>query len=71
MEEMKSCRAEMSIMVADLKEKQQRAQQLADEMSKLPRNINRTMYTHRIMDIIDRLNKQSRFVFCTSCIYRV
>ena len=59
MEEMKSCRAEMGDMIADLKEKQQRAQQLADEMSKLPKNINRTVYTHRIMDIIDRINKQS------------
>ena len=62
MEEMKSCRAEMGSMIADLKEKQQRAQQLAEEMAKLPKNINRTVYTHRIMDIIDRINKQSRYV---------
>lgn len=59
-EEMKRCREEMAGMIQDLKDKQVRAQALADEMSKLPKNINRTLYTHRIMDIIASIGKQNK-----------
>jgi hypothetical protein len=51
-EDMKRCRGEMVAMVQDLKDKQDRSQALTEEVSKLPRNINRTLYTYRIMDII-------------------
>ena len=47
-------------MIQDLKDKQQRAQVLAEELVKLPKNINRTLYTHRIMDIISSIGKQNR-----------
>lgn len=43
-EEMKRYREEMMAMLQDLKEKQDRAQLLADEMSKLPKNLNRCAY---------------------------
>ena len=59
-EEMKKCREEMTGMIQDLKDKQVRAQSLADEMSKLPKNINRALYTHRIMDIIASIGKQNK-----------
>jgi hypothetical protein len=42
-EEMKKYREEMNDMLQDLKDKQDRAQVLADEMSKLPKNINRSV----------------------------
>ena len=59
MEQMRSCKDDMSSMIADLKEKQDRARLLAEELSKLPKNINRALYTHRIMDIISSINKQN------------
>lgn len=59
-EEMKKCREEMVRMVQDIKEKQERAQVLSEEMSKLPKNINRNIYTHRILDIISSIAKQNK-----------
>ena len=59
-EEMKRCREEMVRMVQDIKEKQERAQVLSEEMSKLPKNINRNIYTHRILDIISSIAKQNK-----------
>lgn len=58
-EEMKKCREEMVGMSQDLKEKQLRAQALSEELTKLPKNINRSIYTHRIMDIIASIGKQN------------
>jgi len=59
-DEMKARREEMAGMIQDLKDKQTRAQTLAEELNKLPKNINRTLYTHRIMDIISSIGKQNR-----------
>ena len=59
-DEMKQLREEMQGMVADLKEKQDRAQVLKEELDKLPRNINRNLYTFRIMDIIAQVGKQNK-----------
>ena len=58
-EEMRKAREEMVSMIQELKDKQERAQQLTDELSKLPKNINRALYTHRIMDIIQSISKQN------------
>lgn len=57
-------------MMQELKDKQEKSQVLLEEVSKLPRNINRyflvlyicrqslrTMYTYRIMDIIASIGK--------------
>lgn len=59
-EEMKKCREDMINMVQDLKDKQERSQLLTEEMQKLPKNINRALYTHRIMDIIAQITKQKK-----------
>lgn len=56
-DEMKKCREDMVTMIQDLKDKQDRAQMLTEEMSKLPKNINRAIYTHRIMDITASIGK--------------
>eukprot|EP01035_Chromulina_nebulosa_P020985 gene20985-27194_t len=59
-DEMKKCKEEMQFMVHELKEKQERSQILSEEMSKLPKNINRAIYTHCILDITASLIKQNK-----------
>lgn len=59
-EDMKRCREEMVAMVQDLREKQDKSTRLVEEVKNLPRNINRTLYTHRIMDIITSIGKQNK-----------
>lgn len=58
-EDMKRCRSEMVTMMQDLKEKQEKAQVLNEELGKMPKNLNRTLYTYRIMDIIASIGKQN------------
>lgn len=57
-DEMKRCRAEMQQMVLDVAEKDERAKLLEAEYAKMPKNVNRTLYTYRIMDIIGSIAKQ-------------
>ena len=59
-DDMKRYREEMVNMISDLKEKQEKSQILNDEVSKIPKNINRNIYTHRIMDIITSIGKQNK-----------
>ena len=59
-DDMKRCREEMVAMVQDLRDKQEKSTQLVEEVKKLPRNINRTLYTYRIMDIITSIGKQNK-----------
>jgi hypothetical protein len=59
-DEMKVFRELMQKMVSDLKDKQDYSQTLKDELEKLPRNINRNIYTFRIMDIISQVAKQNK-----------
>ncbi len=56
-EEIKKYKELMVPMVHDLKEKQDRATMLAEERTKLPKNLNRALYTHRIMDITSSIGK--------------
>eukprot|EP00981_Chlorochromonas_danica_P000519 scaffold106_cov177-Ochromonas_danica.AAC.3 len=51
LEEMERYRELMLPMVQDLKEKQQRAELLQEETTKLNKNLQRSVYTHRILDI--------------------
>ncbi|KAJ8598153.1 hypothetical protein CTAYLR_007364 [Chrysophaeum taylorii] len=57
-DEMKRCRAEMQQMVLDVADKDERAKLLDAEYAKMPKNVNRTLYTYRIMDIIGSIAKQ-------------
>eukprot|EP01038_Epipyxis_sp_PR26KG_P006336 gene6336-8723_t len=59
-DDMKKLREEMIGMIQDLKDKQDRSVILQEEMSKLPKNINRALYTHRIMDITSQIVKQNK-----------
>lgn len=59
-EEIKKYKDLMVPMVHDLKDKQERAQLLAEERAKLPKNLNRALYTHRIMDITSSIAKQNK-----------
>jgi len=58
-EDMKRAREEMSSMVQDVKDKQEKSELLTEELRKLPKNINRMVYTHRILDIIASVAKQN------------
>lgn len=60
LEEMDKYRELMQPMVADLTEKQQRAEVLQEETSKLNKNLNRALYTHRILDITMSISKQNK-----------
>jgi hypothetical protein len=54
-DEVKKMREDMVNMVQELKDKQEKVEMLLDEKTKLPKNINRLIYTHRIMDIISSI----------------
>jgi methyl-accepting chemotaxis protein len=58
-DETKRLREEMGAMAADLKDKQERTQILAQEVEDLPKNLTRAVYTSRILDIITSLSKQN------------
>lgn len=60
LEEMERYRELMGPMVADLQEKQQRAEILHEETAKLNKNLNRALYTHRILDITQSIAKQNK-----------
>jgi len=59
-DEMKSARSEMQQMAQDVREKEERAQVLEEELQRMPKNVNRTLYTYRIMDIINSIAKQKK-----------
>ena len=59
-EEMKACKVDMVTMIQDLKNKQEKAKQLSNELESLPKNMNRNVYTQRILDIISSITKQNR-----------
>eukprot|EP01039_Chlorochromonas_danica_P009336 gene9336-10304_t len=60
LEEMERYRELMLPMVQDLKEKQQRAELLQEETTKLNKNLQRSVYTHRILDITTSIAKQNK-----------
>lgn len=59
-EEIKQYKELMGPMLHDLKEKQDRAVLLEQEKAKLPKNLNRSLYTHRILDITASIAKQNK-----------
>ena len=59
-DEMKRCRADMQQMLVDLAEKDDRAKLLDAEYAKMPKHVNRALYTYRIMDIIGSVAKQKK-----------
>jgi len=59
-DEMKRCRADMQQMLLDLAAKDDRAKLLEAEYAKMPKNVNRALYTYRIMDVISSVAKQKK-----------
>ena len=59
-DEMKQCRSDMQLMLADLAEKDERAKVLEAEYAKIPKHVNRALYTYRIMDVISSITKQKK-----------
>jgi hypothetical protein len=58
LDEMKRARAEMQAMTNAVRDKEHQARILDDDLSKMPKNLNRALYTYRIMDIISSISKQ-------------
>eukprot|EP00505_MAST-04D_sp_SCG-Rhode-Island_P000373 Stramenopile-MAST_4_protein_373 len=56
--EMRRMREEMRTMAGSIREAEERYKLLSDEFEKMPKNINRAVYTYRIMDIIKQIRKQ-------------
>jgi coiled-coil domain-containing protein 22 len=56
--EMKNRRGEMQKMGATIREREERYRALSEEYEKMPKNVNRGLYTYRIMDIIKQVRKQ-------------
>jgi len=54
----KKMRNEIAQMATEIREKEALAVSLKAEYEKMPKNINRTAYTYRIMDIIKQIGKQ-------------
>jgi hypothetical protein len=54
----KQMRNDISSMATEIREKEALAITLKAEYEKMPKNINRTAYTYRIMDIIKQISKQ-------------
>jgi Mg2+ and Co2+ transporter CorA len=47
-------------MAGEVREKEEQARVMGEELAKMPKNVNRTLYTYRIMDIIASIAKQKR-----------
>jgi hypothetical protein len=57
-DEMKNRRSEMQTMSGTIREREERYRALAEEFERMPKNVDRSMYTYRIMDIIKQVRKQ-------------
>ena len=56
--EIKRMRDEMRTMAQSIRTAEERHKQLLIELEKMPKNINRAVYTYRILDIIKQIRKQ-------------
>uniref|UniRef100_A0A7S3K6Z1 Coiled-coil domain-containing protein 22 homolog n=1 Tax=Aureoumbra lagunensis TaxID=44058 RepID=A0A7S3K6Z1_9STRA len=59
-DDMKRRRADVRQMLLDLAEKDDRSARLEAEYKKMPKNVNRALYTYRILDIIGSIAKQKK-----------
>lgn len=58
-DEMRQYKVEMVEMAEMLQGQQEKARILEEELTRLPKNINRNMYTHRILDITQSILRQN------------
>ena len=56
--DMKAMRKEMKAIAAQVRRKEEEADLLRQEYERMPKTINRALYTYRIMDIIKQVRKQ-------------
>jgi chromosome segregation ATPase len=56
--EVKTMRAEMKAMIAQAREREESVTQLAGEYERMPKDLSRTLYTRRILDIVKNVKKQ-------------
>jgi hypothetical protein len=58
LEQIKQMRAEMKQLIDEIHNKDEQYKQLHDQFSKLPKDVNRSIYTKRIMEIVKNVKKQ-------------
>lgn len=58
LEEIKNMRAEMKVLVAEIQTKDEQYKALLEQFSKLPKDVSRSVYTKRIMEIVKNVKKQ-------------
>ncbi len=58
LDRIKQMREEMKRLAVEIREKDELVKQLMEELSKLPKQVQRTGYTRRIMDIMKNIEKQ-------------
>ena len=51
-------REEMKTLRSSITEKDEEYRELLDEYQRLPKNVNRAVYTSRILDIVKQVKKQ-------------
>ncbi len=57
-EVMQKLRAEAASLMESLREKEDRARRLNAEFDRIPKEVNRSVYTRRILDIVKQVRKQ-------------
>lgn len=53
-------RSEMPSMVNEIREREEKAKALEEEYGRMNKTIHRGLYTRRILDIINSINKQKK-----------
>jgi hypothetical protein len=59
-ENMQKLKVEMQGLVEAVRDKEELAKRLQSEFDKMPKEVNRSIYTRRIMDIIKQVRKQKQ-----------
>ena len=57
-DDIKRMRGEIADMATQIRQKEQLAEKLKKDWGKMPKNVNRNVYTYRILDIINSIAKQ-------------
>jgi len=57
-EQIREMRVQMKALAAELQSKEETYKELLDTYTRLPKNVNRAVYTNRILDIVKQVKKQ-------------
>ena len=57
-EQIREMRLQMKGLAADLQSKEETYKEMLDAYTRMPKNVNRAVYTNRILDIVKQVKKQ-------------